>query len=474
MKKDFRKDLFKLSSGPIIGQMVSLISAPLIAKFYGAESFGISLVFASFSAILIPFANARYDIAIVMAPKKIDAVLLVMLSTIISIFLSLIIFLATLFFGEKLFIIFGIASITNLKWFISISVLIGGIMNVLNAWCTRQKYFFMISKNQVIVQLFVTSSLLIFGFSGFNSPVILIITAILGQLVMLVVTFLNIYLKENRFFFNSMNLIRIKSVALQYVNFPKYSSVATIFNTLSWQTPIMLLSYFFSSQVVGYYGLGFRLIQAPMSLVGNALNQVFYQFGSVNNVKGTLNESVEDLFKWIFRITLLPCFVLLLSSADLFNVFFGDNWREAGVYVQFLTPWAFIWFVSSPLSPVYSITQRQRDEVKVHLLIFLLRILGLLVGGLFSSPRIAILMFSIGGVISYLYLLKQIFLFSEVYVKNFLNFIIKAVARDILICIPLIIVIALNMNMHIITVLSILILLTHLLLLINFKKIQNV
>jgi O-antigen/teichoic acid export membrane protein len=472
LKKDFKTNLIKLSSGPIIGQLISLLSAPLIARFYGAESFGVALIFGSFSSILIPFINARYDIAVVMAPNKIDAASLATLACIISTLISFFILILTFFLGDYLFTIFELKSLLNLKWFISVSVFLGGIINVLNVWCTRQKYFLLISKAQIITQLFVTMSGISFGISGFNSPIILILSSIFGQFIMLIILLVKVIIEDKKVLIKDVKFIKLKELAIRYIDFPKFSSVAAIFNTFSWQVPIMLLSFFFTPKIVGYYGLGFRLIQAPMSLVGNALNQVFFQFGSENRFKGKLSESVESLFNWIFSIVFLPCIVLLFSGADLFNLFFGDTWREAGVYVQLLIPWALIWFISSPLSPIYSITERQKDEVKVHFLILVLRITSLLVGGMLGSPRLAILLFSVGGFISYSFLLKQIFKYSGVQLSNFLPNIKKVVLFGIILCIPLIFATLFNINIYLIAFLSISTLFIHLFLIL--KKNKNV
>ena len=459
MKSDFKIDLLKLSSGSIVNQIITIISAPVIARLYGAESFGVSLVFASFSAILIPFVNARYDVAMVLPPQKKDAFNIAVLAL-------------TIFFGDFLFDKFNIQYLNEFKLLIPLSVFIGGFLNILNNWCIREKYFSLLSKAQVITQLVVTLLTLIAAFAGFNKPIVLIISAIIGQFLLLMM--LLIKLSKNDFYLLKMKIrfYDIKEIGIRYIDFPKFSSLATIFNTVSWQAPIMLLGFFFSSTVVGFYGLGFRLIQAPMSLVGNAFNQVFYHYGSIHKTEGILNENVESLFIWIFKVAFSPCLVLLFSGYALFSFVFGAIWHEAGVYVQLLSPWAFTWFISSPLSPVYSIAERQRDEVKVHFMILLFRIFPFIIGGMVGSPRIAILLFSIGGVVSYLYLLQQIFIFSGANIVNSKKEILKILQNGLIISIPVLISTLLSNNMILIFVISTLTFILHLFLI--FKQQYNV
>jgi O-antigen/teichoic acid export membrane protein len=65
--------------------------------------------------------------------------------------------------------------------------------------------------------------------------------------------------------------------AKRYRKFPLVSTWSALMNTLSWQLPAFMLAGFFSTSVAGFYSLGFRVLAMPMSLVGGAIAQVFFQ-----------------------------------------------------------------------------------------------------------------------------------------------------------------------------------------------------
>jgi O-antigen/teichoic acid export membrane protein len=225
--------------------------------------------------------------------------------------------------------------------------------------------------------------------------------------------------------------------AIRYINFPKYSSVGALLNAASWQSPIVILALFFPVSVVGFYGLGLRLIQMPMLLLGNSINQVFLQHGTSKKQEGNLSSEVEKLFILLFNLGLVPTLVLMIVGADLFEFIFGLEWREAGIYVQILSPWAFLWFLSSPLSSIYAIQEQQKKEFKMHSLILFMRVISLLIGGYFGNARVSILLFTLGGVVAYSYLLLQIFHMSELEPKNILKKIYFELFKDLIFVLPL-------------------------------------
>ena len=435
----FKKNVLKLASGIFISQIITLLAAPIITRLYGAENYGIVLIFTSISIIFIPLASMRYELSIVLPRKKSEATNLFILSIVITLFFSVLFFLAILFLGNELFTFFNIKHLTPYKWLIPITFFLAGITASCNYWCTRLKYFSQISVAQIITQLFVTIGGVSFGFLGFNVAITLIIVGIIGQSINLIILLAKIInSNEMKFMFLSVNIRKVIDGAIRYKDFPKYSSFGALLNAASWQSPIIILAFYFPVSIVGFYGLGFRLIQMPMLLLGNAINQVFLQHGSKSKHEGNLGSDVEKLFITLFSFGLMPNLILMTIGANLFEVFFGLQWREAGVYVQILAPWAFLWFLSSPLSPVYSILEKQKMELKMHGLIFFMRIIPLFIGGLCGNARLTILLFSLGGIVSYGYLLIQVFLISEIDFKNLINKIFYENFKTVFYILPLI------------------------------------
>jgi O-antigen/teichoic acid export membrane protein len=437
----FKKNVLKLATGTLISQIITLLSAPIITRIYGAQNFGIMLIFTSISAIFIPVINMRYELSIILPRKKSEASNLFILSVFIAIFFSFLLLLVIIFFGDQLFILFNINNLEPYKLLIPLTIFLAGVTSSCNYWCTRNKYFSQISIAQILTQLFVSIGGVGFGLLGHNNSITLITVGIFGQLLnLLILGGKIVFSKDLKFIFLSVNLQKVIDGAIRHKNFPKFSSLGALLNSASWQSPIIILGFFFPPTIVGFYGLGFRLIQMPMSLLGNSINQVFLQHGTQKKHEGNLGRDVEKLFMLLFSLGLIPNLILMIVGANLFELFFGTGWREAGIYVQILIPWAFLWFLSSPLSPIYSIQEQQKKELKMHSMIFFMRVISLLIGGFFGNARITILLFSIGGIVAYGYLLFQVFMITELEIKNIINKVFNEFIKSLIFVLPLLVI----------------------------------
>ena len=62
----------------------------------------------------------------------------------------------------------------------------------------------------------------------------------------------------------------------------------------------------------------------------------------------------------------LPLFLIIIIFApEIFAIFFGKSWREAGVYAQILSPWIFLNFIVSPISQIPIIVHKQRSGLAI-------------------------------------------------------------------------------------------------------------
>jgi O-antigen/teichoic acid export membrane protein len=175
-----------------------------------------------------------------------------------------------------------------------------------------------------------------------------------------------------------------------------------------------MLSTYFDATVVGYYALGNRVLSMPMSLVGMALAQVFFQRASEARREGKLATLVEGAFERLVKLGMFPLLLLTFVGSDLFALVFGARWSEAGYYAQILSVWTFFWFISSPLSLLFTVLERQEFSLAINVAILLTRWASLTVGGALHNVRLGLLLFSVSGVLTYGYLCLSIMRVSGV------------------------------------------------------------
>jgi O-antigen/teichoic acid export membrane protein len=100
---------------------------------------------------------------------------------------------------------------------------------------------------------------------------------------------------------------------------------------------------FFDARIAGFWGLANRIISLPMTVLGNAIAQVFYpQAASMKENQGSLQKLTKSFFMLLFTSLYIPFALLCVCAPFLFNMIFGEAWRIAGVYIAYLCPWAFL------------------------------------------------------------------------------------------------------------------------------------
>lgn len=413
-KTSFKGDVLRLMTGTAGAHAVTVLAAPLLSRIFSPATFGDAAMFASVTGILAVAICLRYEMAIVLAKSERAAVNILGLSVLTCSLLSITLLPTALLFGEELAHLLNEPTFAAFLYYVPPMVFLMGIFNSLNYWNIRTKGYTRISVSRVAGSFANTGTSLTMGFLGRNTSNSLIGASIAAQAISTSLLGAQIWHDHKRSFLSSITKKRLWYTARKYHRFPLYSSWSSLINTCSWMLPALILNAFFSSTVVGFYALGLRMLQMPLNMVSGSLSQVFFQRAKEAHDKGELNRITRDMFCRLLTIGTLPCLLLTILGQDIFSLVFGDQWNEAGIYAQILAPWALIWFISSPLSTVYVILEKQHLEPIIQLSIFASRTGMLLLGGFLGGPRLAILLSAIGGTVAYLYLLHVIFSITNI------------------------------------------------------------
>jgi O-antigen/teichoic acid export membrane protein len=257
--------------------------------------------------------------------------------------------LGVILLGEAVLELLRAPQLGPFLWMLPIAVLANGSYLALRYWNTRVKHFGLLSRVRVASSVGQVSTKLGMGFLGFAGPGSLIGAGVLGYIVSAAGLGWRTW-RENQHFSSQTSWRQIARQLERYRKFPLVSTWSGLLNTLSVQLPVMLLSVFFTQTVVGFYSFGIRMVGLPMTLIGNAVGQVFFQRASEARNQGTLDLVVQNTYERLVKLGLFPLIVLGLIGPELFLVVFGPEWVEAGVYTQIVSLWRFFVFVGSPMS----------------------------------------------------------------------------------------------------------------------------
>ncbi|MDL1960302.1 MAG: oligosaccharide flippase family protein [Deltaproteobacteria bacterium] len=376
--------------------------APIVTRLFAPEAFGVAALFASITGIIGVLACFRYELAIMLPKTDEEAANLLGLSLFFVLIIIGISALIIFFTGDVIVNLLNSPELKKYLWLIPISVFVSGIFLALNYWNSRTKHFGRLSIARVVSSVATQATKLGAGFAGFVSGGVLIGTGILGQIVSTLVLGGQIWRDDRRLFKASIRWEKMIAGLKRHKKFPIYNTWSALLNTASQQLPTIMLAFYFSPKIVGFYALGKTVLSMPMSLVGGAVAQVFFQKASeAYNRTGNLSEVVEGVFKRLVSMGIFPILLLTVIGEDLFVVVFGQRWAEAGVYMQILGLWIFFQFISSPISTLFAVLEKQHYGLLFNTVLFVTRAASLIIGGMTGDVRFTLFLFASTGVACY-------------------------------------------------------------------------
>ncbi len=448
---NFVANVLKLVSGSVAAQILSILLVPLITRIYSPNDLGIFQIFLSISGIIIIFSTFSYQFAIMLPKKEEDSANIAFLCAILVTLISLFTVLLVLLLPENIERLLNAPGISKYLIYIPVITFFNGIFFAQNYWLSRKTRFGVIAGSRVVNSISTRIFQLAVPIISSVSPLGLIAGYVAGygcaDLFMLK------GVKEDLKVFKKVSLKRMKEMAIEYKNFPLFSSWSTLANTISPQVPTFLLAYYYNTTVVGYFSLANQVVNLPMGLLGAAIEQVFFQkVSEAKNGKnpGQIKAIVEEVYKKLIVIGIFPMMLLLILGEEIFTFAFGNNWHVSGVYIKILIPWIFLVFLSLPISALYMIYDKQRVWFAFSMILLVSRVVALVIGGTYGGPEFALGLFSFTGIIFWLWNNAYLLHLAGINKKESVEVIFKYTMIAGIVSIPLILLKYLSVNFYVI------------------------
>lgn len=423
----FARSVSVLIGGTAGAQLLLVLAAPLLTRLYSPEDFGLLALFSAILSFLVVMCCLRYELSIPQTEKDEDAAAIVVLGLIILLFITLIVGAVTWAFGGLLLELFDLGLLAKYLWLLPVGMFLFGIYQIFYYWSLRLNRFSSITKTKIWQSVVVLSvQLLASKFGAFA----LIGGQVVGQCA-------GTTALARGLGFSSLKKVRknqIRSMAYRYRRYPMFSTWSGLINTAGAQMPTLLLAALFSPMVAGIYALAQRVTAMPLSLIGGAVSNVFLPNAAEAHRSGQLAPLVARVYRALSYIAMPPMLILLLAGPDLFSTIFGEEWRGSGVIAQWLAPMLYMMFVTSPMSTLFGVMDKQAQGLLFQVLLLVGRVSGLLIGALYLDDFTqAIAIFSINSVLCYLAFLTWIVLrsgnsLSMIFVQTIRAFSVSGIA----------------------------------------------
>jgi len=385
------QSVMTLSIGTIIAQLIPILASLILARLYTPDDYGNWGIFSSYAAIFTVIICGRYEYAILRPKRLIDAFHLCILSIAIGGVISFFLYVILVFFFLSNFTY--ITSIKGILW-LPLYVLVSGLLQVFVNYANRGEQYKIIASSSVLRSCIQAIFRIFFGLMEICGG--LIVGAMLG-LFGGNVCFIRKFPFRRILHYISLN--RVKELIKEYKKFPIYEVPSGLLNVMSTNIPLLLLSYFFHKEYVGYFSMAITILYMPISFIGIALGQVFYKKACVWN-----GEQIAGLAIKIFRLTFftgaIPVLLLTLYGNDIFAFLLGKHWGITGTFAMYMSIWIWLVLCFLPLSTVFWVKDKQRIGMILNLAMLILRVLVIFIGGyLLRSVFQTILLYGITGII---------------------------------------------------------------------------
>jgi O-antigen/teichoic acid export membrane protein len=348
-KSAFAKSVMTLMTGTGLAQLLPIILSPIITRLYTPQEFGTFALYVSICAILAVFVTGKYELAIVVPKNGGEAINLVAVTFFLSFVVSVFLLCVVLVWGKGLAKLLGHPEFSSWLYLVPFATFILGCYYALNFWTNRRSNYTSMAISRVVQSGAGSAMQLAAGVSKVG-----LLGLILGQLLgqLLSTLYLAVSLPhEDRNLFRRITFKRMKCVAHRHIGYPKFMVPGQAMSVGATEMPLIMLTVFFGAGVAGFYSLAQRIMAAPLSLVANAIGDVYRQQAATQYAN---NGECLDVFigslKRLVIFAFLPMLPVLFFGPWLFAFVFGDAWRAAGEIASLLSVLVFFQTLSSPLS----------------------------------------------------------------------------------------------------------------------------
>jgi O-antigen/teichoic acid export membrane protein len=396
----FLGDVARLTSGTTVAQVLSVLVAPLFARLFAPEAFGVSALFSSAVTVLGTLECMGYHMAIMLPSDDRDAAQVVSICLLVAALLALAILGLVVSLRGWLQSVPGLTPIASYFGLLALAVFLSGSMQTLRQWNNRRHVLRPLALAPLASAVVIILHRLVGVVWGGDGAAILVWAQVSGgaSAAALQVLYGWRSLQAHWSHTRPRQLVR---QAQRYSKFPLYSVWSELLNALSVQVPVFMLSAYFDQAVVGNYALAARVVGLPSVLIRAAIGQVFLRRAAIAHREGRLGEISGQLFR---NLVLLSCYGYLAIACvgDLaFGVIFGPEWLPAGRMAQMIAPWQLVVFVAAPLNNILVITEHQEAGLVSNISLFAARVAAFAVGGLLGRLHLAIGLYALTGIIGW-------------------------------------------------------------------------
>ena len=343
-----------LTSASILQTVVTVVTAPLVARLFDPHDFGVSGMIQALGAVPTLAASGQYYGAIGKVDGRIEPANLALLSIWLAPIVSALLLPPLIYLGlHPEWLPESVAPVAAYLWTIPAAMVVGSWLFVTRLWELRHRHYGFAIRSRLIETCGIAAAQIAMGLVA-PGPMSLIAGRWLGTAAA-AWHGMRTLLKDIASGGGGVRLRRMLLVARRHWHFPAFQLPGQALSDFSRQLVPILLGLYYALEAVGFYWFANRLLQRPAQIYGANVGRVFFQHASDNRRD---RKPVSRLY-WssnavLLATSIVPFGVLMVFGPTIFAWAFGQAWVPAGQIAQWL---AFANFANILGYPARTVTQ---------------------------------------------------------------------------------------------------------------------
>lgn len=372
--------------GTFLSAIIPMLTAPVIARIYAPEFYGILGLYMSISNLIGVLAYSHYPQAVMVVKEEKEAKQIIWFSFFFSsgvaIFSGVVIIILLNFTG-----VFSTTKESSWMVLLPLSVIFNGITASLNNWANRTKSYTNLAFNRIFQALLTVCVQISFGLL-YKDGRGLMIGFLVGQFISAVLLLYTFIIKDKKHSIGRPSFQNFKPIAMKHKKWVIYLTPTDFINSFINQSPVFLLQVLAGPSYVGSFLFTQRFLSLPQQYLSNGIVDIFKQKASeAYNRDGNCKILFLKTLKLLSSIAIIPFLVSVFFGPQIFTLAFGSKWTQAGIFAQYLSILFFFRFIISPLSYVYFIVGRLKEDFLLHILFLIATTASFYVTGLFTDNK---------------------------------------------------------------------------------------
>lgn len=350
-----------LSGAGLLAHGITALAMPVLSRLYAPADFGLLSVLTSALGILGVAACLRYEVAIALPGDPDDGDHLLLLALAVCTVLSLAACVVVLLAPGAVLAMLKQPALSPFLWMLPLGLWLTGCYAALQAWHVRQAAFGILARTRV-GQSGTSAGLQIAGGWLAVGPAGLLAGPLWNTGVACAALCRPAWRALGK-----VRWSRLTQLALDYRRFPLYSTAEAVANSAALYLPVIVIAAHAGPAEAGFLGMAMYVAQAPMSLIGNSISQVFLSRAAEEHRQGRLAIFAGEVLDGLVKAGTGPLLALGIVAPPLCGWIFGPGWDRTGWLVSWMTPWFLMQFLVVPMSMGLHICGRQRTALALQL-----------------------------------------------------------------------------------------------------------